>query len=957
MGATRIDSKSANKKNIIVWFTLNFKKYKPANVYRLLILRVCLPILMLLAYCQKLTAQLCQGSLGDPVVNINFGSGPNPGPSLAAATTNYNFVSFDCPNDGSYTVTNRTNSCFGNSWHSLFSDHTHNPNGYFMLVNASFQPSDFYVDTVHGLCSNTTFEFAAWLLNILKPESCGSNGIRPNITFSIEKTDGTLLSKYNTGDIFSNNSPVWQQYGFFFTTPLNSNDVVLRMRNNAPGGCGNDLALDDITFRPCGPKVTASIKGADTATITNLCEGSTATPQFTANISTGYAHPAYQWQESKDNGTSWTDIPGATSALYTRPATAATGSYLYRLSLSEAGNINIAKCRVVSNNLTVNVNSNPITTASNNGPVCAGTGITLQATGGASYNWTGPGNFSASGATVAVNNITAAQAGTFKVTVTSNAGCSHNDSTIVLVYPKPIAKFSVSPLTCEAVKVDFTDHSTGTNSRILHWDWQFGDGNSAVTQNTSHSFALTGNYPVSLRVQDSTGCFSDTFRQSVFIHPLPQPDFILPEVCLADPFAQFTDSSTIAGNGKPFTYSWNFGDPSANAGNPNTSTQQNPKHSYTATGIYNVQLTVTSKDGCVQDTIKPFTVNGSLPKANFSIDNSSHCSNQPVTITNNSTVDFGSITKVEIYWDYTNDPTIKTTDENPVPGKAYHFQYADFGSPLTKTFTINYVAYSGISCVSQTTQTVTINASPLVQFNALAPVCSNASPYLFTQASETTGLNGTGIYSGTGISANGQFDPSLATAGLNTITYTYTASNGCSNAQSQTIQVNPQPAVSAGLDKTILEGGSAILDGSGSGNSISYTWSPLIAIDSIHIPHPRVNPLNDIIYTLTVSSADGCINSDDVLVKVLKTPIIPNVFSPNGDGINDTWVIQYLDSYPGADVAVYNRWGQQVFHAVGYNKPWNGTYNGSALPVGTYYYVIDRKVKAARLSGSVTLLK
>src|SRR5687768_8471678 len=86
--------------------------------------------------------QLCQGSLGDPIVNITFGTGANPGPALAGAATNYSYANIDCPNDGQYAVRNSTTNCY-NSWHSLQSDHTGDPNGYFMLVNASVQPSAF----------------------------------------------------------------------------------------------------------------------------------------------------------------------------------------------------------------------------------------------------------------------------------------------------------------------------------------------------------------------------------------------------------------------------------------------------------------------------------------------------------------------------------------------------------------------------------------------------------------------------------------------------------------------------------------------------------------------------------------------------------------------------------------------------------------------------------------------
>ena len=164
-------------------------------------------------------AQLCQGSLGDPIVNITFGAGTNPGSPLAAATTAYQYVGNDCPNDGFYTVRNNSTNCFNGSWHSVTADHTGDAGGFFMLVNASVQPSAFYLDTVKGLCGNTTYEFAAWVLNILRPTACNSNGNQPNLTFTIEKTDGSIIQTYNSGNIPSTPTPTWKQYGFIFATP------------------------------------------------------------------------------------------------------------------------------------------------------------------------------------------------------------------------------------------------------------------------------------------------------------------------------------------------------------------------------------------------------------------------------------------------------------------------------------------------------------------------------------------------------------------------------------------------------------------------------------------------------------------------------------------------------------------------------------------------------------------
>src|SRR5579871_2684758 len=270
------------------------------DIMRAIQKRFVLSISFIFLFSSLINAQLCSGSLGDPVVHFTFGAGSNPGPPLPGTITNYQYVNSNCPNDGQYTLANSTANCFGNTWITLTQDHTGDPNGYFMLTNASINRDDFYIDTIRGLCAGTTYEFAAWIVNILKPDACNGTGIEPNLTFNIETPDGTVLSYYNTGFIKATGFASWQQYGFYFTTPPNQPTIVLRIRNDAPGGCGNDLALDDITFRPCGPLVLASSSGSTSDTV-NLCDyDNTTTLTFNASVSAGYNNPLYQWQISTD---------------------------------------------------------------------------------------------------------------------------------------------------------------------------------------------------------------------------------------------------------------------------------------------------------------------------------------------------------------------------------------------------------------------------------------------------------------------------------------------------------------------------------------------------------------------------------------------------------------------------------------------------------------------------------
>jgi len=105
------------------------------------------------------------------------------------------------------------------------------------------------------------------------------------------------------------------------------------------------------------------------------------------------------------------------------------------------------------------------------------------------------------------------------------------------------------------------------------------------------------------------------------------------------------------------------------------------------------------------------------------------------------------------------------------------------------------------------------------------------------------------------------------------------------------------------------------------------------------------------------ASKDYNVIAVDGVLNVIGTIVIPNTFTPNGDGINDTWNIKYLDDYANCTVQIFNRYGQSVFSSVGYGIPWDGTYKGAELPTGTYYYVIDLKNDTKYLSGFIALLR
>jgi gliding motility-associated-like protein len=184
-------------------------------------------------------------------------------------------------------------------------------------------------------------------------------------------------------------------------------------------------------------------------------------------------------------------------------------------------------------------------------------------------------------------------------------------------------------------------------------------------------------------------------------------------------------------------------------------------------------------------------------------------------------------------------------------------------------------------------------------------------------------------------------------------------SHGCnSDTVSQPFRVYPYPGVNAGPDKVVLEGGSVQIQSSASGNDLLYLWTPATYLNDDRILSPIASNLaDDMTYTLTVTARGGCAKDDKVFIKLLKAPRIPNTFTPNNDGINDFWVIEYLETYPNNHVQVFTRTGQLVFESHGYSRPWDGNKNGKSLPFDTYYYIVEPNNGRKAMTGFVTIVK
>lgn len=489
-------------------------------------------------------AQLCTASLGDPIVNINFGSGTGRGAALGSSVTAYTYSSSGQLDEGVYTIANTTSGLKGNAWH-IISDHTGNTNGYMMVVNSARLSSEgvFYTKTVSGLCAGTTYEFSAWLINIMNPAS-GTDQYHPNVTFRVSTTDGTVLGSYTTGEIPQTSSPNWKQYGFYFNSGIET-EVVITMLNSAPSAVpGNDIALDDITFRPCGASLSISLSEGSTSK--DICEGTTLSLSFVGTVSNGYTNPSFQWQLSTDEGVNWIDISGAVTTVYST-SISLPGVYRYRMSVADGANIASVTCRIVSNEITATIHATPVVGATSNAPSCYYETLKLSASAnqsGGSYLWSGPGGFSSTSQNPVINSVVSDNVGLYTVVFTSDAGCVNQATTPVSAESTPTAQAGDDITVCAGNTVTLQGSGSGS---IFSWspDEALSSPGSSATSATPADTTI-----YVLTVSNGTCINKDSV--TVFVLPLPTADAGVDTYMIEGTSVQLTG---ISGGGQ-VSYYW-----------------------------------------------------------------------------------------------------------------------------------------------------------------------------------------------------------------------------------------------------------------------------------------------------------------------------------------------------------------------------------------------------------------
>ncbi|MGB4847288.1 MAG: gliding motility-associated C-terminal domain-containing protein, partial [Saprospiraceae bacterium] len=421
-------------------------------------------------------ATLCSGNLGENIFTSgDFGSGSavvfptNPG--LAPG---FIYTLQVPPDDGEYTLTNDMSK-----WSFVFptwiriGDNSPDPNGYMMVVNASYSPGIFYEQIIDNLCDNTLYEFSSDIINLISKGTTGH--ILPNVSFLIND-----LSVYTSGQIPQDEK--WHTYGFTFTSGPGQNSIKLTLRNNAPGGIGNDLAIDNISFRACGPTSSISISPAG-----RICENSLF-PVLTAHIDADTG--ALQWQTSLDAGLIWSDINGATNLTYQINLLSA-GEYYFRYLYSNTiSNLMNSKCRIVSD--TIRVEIVPVEFLIEK-TICEGLTFNL---GGVEYGTTG----------------------IYQDHLIASNGCDSLVTLDLMIVPDPpiIADFTFTPTSCEGAD-DGSISVLSVSGTRPPFIFQIND--SIIPPPTTYVMLSSGTYTA--WILDEYGCFD---KEEIFVPDGPPLD-------------------------------------------------------------------------------------------------------------------------------------------------------------------------------------------------------------------------------------------------------------------------------------------------------------------------------------------------------------------------------------------------------------------------------------------------
>lgn len=951
-----------------------------------------------------LSAQFCSGSLGDPIVNIDFGSGlSNPGPDLPTAvpgaSSTYNFASYissgqppSVISDGDYALVNRVPNNHG--WLTNSKDHTGDANGYMGFFNASSTPGDFYAQTVSNLCPGTTYEFAVWATNVID-KAIYPNAVAPNLTFKIsDPNTNQLLGSYNTGNIDCDFSLIWHQYSFLFTLPNNISSVKLSISNNNIGGVGitgNDMALDDITFRPCGPKTTASFSPNSILSSTSITSCSSI--NLYGSVSAGLVSPAYQWQISFDNGLTFSNINGANSLNYSYYIKNSSNC-VFRLISAESTNINNSPCRFYSNSISLTVTGNCGTPCNNwlkitdenayfrTGDIdIPGTTITVEATFNRIQPYNGPYVYAGdlvSKHTDASDCNYLLRPGSAEITTTNGYYITpkicefklNKTYHVAMTYDGKTLKFyrngflmsqvaaSGSLLQNDLITTIGNESNLAPSSNPPEFLW--GYVNEVRIWNVVRTQAQINQYkdqsipsPQSetglvayytfddLKNKKTNGTWDGSLMGTASINNInPNCTYIADSCnipCFDSVKINYTkpdcENFTFTGVSYPSNmtvanWAWNFGDNSSAA-------TQNSTHNYATPGNKTVTLTVTNSDGCSAKDIISVTANS---KAQITkINDQAICHDKTIQLW----------VKGGLNYKWAPDNTLSNLNiSNPVASPTKNTKY--------------YVTITDANlCTYNDSVEIKVIPTPTFTVNSDTTLCPNTKLQ----------LNATGGDSYLWSPASGVDNPTSATPYISAIQTATVYSvkiktTQCNDSALLQTKVNISKDIKLSVSKSNdidCKTGTATLKVTGAD---TYTWSPNSFIDNTEGSTTVCYPATTTKYYVKGTSADGCEGLDSVTVVVdfsdgEKTKYIPNAFSPNGDGLNDCFGVKRWGYAKVFRLTVYNRWGARVFYTEDPAKCWDGMYKGKQAEAGNYVTEVYAETNCGivKMKGNLVLIR
>lgn len=637
--------------------------------------------------------------------------------------------------------------------------------------------------------------------------------------------------------------------------------------------------------------------------------------------------------------------PGVNASGEFNPATAGPGEHDIIASYTSTANC------VVTKTARVKVNASPVAAFSLPGGGCLPVGgevkfdNTSSSVSGETLTWLW--NFNDPNAAAGNENTSTAfepshkfTNGTYNISLKAIApsGCSAEAVNSVVMNVMPVVDYPPIAAVCESAP-SYSIATATVNGAVITGGVYGGRGVSP-TGNFDPSAAGTGTHEITYTYTSAGGCTAeDKSTVRVMARPLASFSVSKKDICLGEKIT-ITPASQSG-----LTWRWTFGDGSSRTINNNNSFDAPAA----GTAVpYKIELVTENSLGCVSTKTTETISIHPLPLANFTVPTKICVPGTASFINSSAVADNSSLTYV---WTFSDAPAVVVTDKDPVRN------YSGAG-----TYYATLTATSAFGCkdVSDTKPVSDFYTRPNASFNILPAEICQGQNVIFTDASTPASsvaerkwtFSDGGNY--TGASVTRKFD----NAGQFTASVTVTNAAGCdATSIPKTVTVYPQPVIDAGRSFTVLAGTQIQFEATANTPSLSFRWSPAASLSNATTLRPSLVVTQDAVYTLTATGGHNCSASDNLTVSVLKTVVIPNAFSPNNDRVNDVWDVPNLSDYRNALVQVFNRYGQKVFETKGYSKPWDGKSNGTDLPMGTYYYVINLGDGSAPMTGGVTIIR